>query len=59
MNTAVEGFTPLHVAGQEGHVEVVRELLNHGANVNTAKKDGSIPLHAAALEGFSRFCECC
>ena len=28
--------TPLYIAGGNGYVEVVRELLNHGANVNNA-----------------------
>jgi len=26
------GFTPLYMAAQEGHVDVVRTLLNKGAN---------------------------
>jgi ankyrin repeat protein len=26
-----DGFTPLYAARQNGHVEVLRELLNHGA----------------------------
>jgi len=31
--------TPLHLAGKNGHIEAVRELLNHGANMSTANKD--------------------
>jgi ankyrin repeat protein len=30
---------------------VLRELLKHGANVNTAKKDGDTPLHIAGGDG--------
>jgi ankyrin repeat protein len=44
-------FTPLYVASQEGRVEVVRELLNHIANVNMANKDGFTPLYVASQEG--------
>jgi len=39
-----DGFT-LYVGGLKGYVEVSRELLKHGANGNTAKKDGFTPLH--------------
>jgi ankyrin repeat protein len=31
---------------------VVRELLNHGANVNTANKDGFTSLHLTGLKGY-------
>jgi len=34
VNTAdKDGSTPLHIADQEGHIELVRELLNHGDHV--------------------------
>jgi len=41
------GYTPLYTAAEEGHVEVVRVLLNHGANVNITDKNGFSPLYAA------------
>jgi ankyrin repeat protein len=31
-----DGWTPLHAASQEGHVEVVRALVGAGAAVNQA-----------------------
>jgi len=41
VNTAIKkDYTPLHVAGGNGHIEVVRELLYHGANVNISNKKG-------------------
>ena len=43
--------TPLHWASHSGHVEVVRYLLEHGADATTQDEDGSIPLHWASREG--------
>ena len=38
VDTADEyGWTPLMTAASEGHLEVARELLNHGASVDIAK----------------------
>jgi ankyrin repeat protein len=52
VNTANEyGSTPLHRACYYGHIEVVRELLNNGANVKNANKIGITPLHAAGMNG--------
>jgi ankyrin repeat protein len=43
--------TPLHWASSKGHVEVVRYLLEHGANVTAQSQDGSMPLHWASQKG--------
>ncbi|KAI0274204.1 hypothetical protein BGY98DRAFT_1188657 [Russula aff. rugulosa BPL654] len=42
---------PLHVASQEGHVDVVHVLLDHGAQVNSQDCDKWMPLHYASNEG--------
>ena len=46
--------TVVHLCTQlveNGHVEVLRELLNHGVNVNTANKDSFTPQFKAGLKG--------
>ncbi len=46
-----EGLTPLHIAARKGHVEIVRLLLEHGADPNARDIHGGTPLHDAALWG--------
>ncbi|MCZ2808354.1 MAG: ankyrin repeat domain-containing protein [Candidatus Bathyarchaeota archaeon] len=46
-----EGFTPLRMATINGHAEVVRVLLAHGANVNARDEKGATPLFWAANRG--------
>jgi len=45
------GWRPLHFAANNGHVDVVRFLLEKGANVNAQDHRGRTPLHLAALDG--------
>ncbi|XP_058476382.1 ankyrin-3-like isoform X34 [Solea solea] len=46
------GLNALHLASKEGHVEVVAELIKHGANVDaTTKQKGNTALHIASLAG--------
>ena len=46
-----DGFTSLLIASQEGHLDVVRELLARGANANTAANSGDTPLIQASWGG--------
>ena len=46
--TRIGGYTPLHLASQSGHGEVVRKLLEAGANANAYTSTGVSSLHFAA-----------
>ena len=46
-----DGCTPLYGASQEGHVDVVKLILDHGADINKAPNDGVNPLDIASQRG--------
>jgi hypothetical protein len=48
---SVHGATPLHYAASNGHIEIVRLLLQNGAEVNVRNNRGNTPLHSAAYQG--------
>ncbi|XP_063595002.1 ankyrin-2-like [Penaeus indicus] len=43
--------TPLHLAAQEGHADIVEALINYGVNIDARDKSGRTPLFMAALNG--------
>ncbi|KAG8328492.1 hypothetical protein J6590_001165 [Homalodisca vitripennis] len=45
------GYTPLHVASHFGQLNMVRFLLENGANVDPSTGLGYTPLHQAAQQG--------
>jgi ankyrin repeat protein len=49
---SVHGATPLHYAASNGHIEIVRLLLQNGAEVNVRSINGYTPLHSAAFYGY-------
>ncbi len=49
--TSLEDMTPLHIAAYGGSTDIVRLLLNHGANVNAEDLNGNSALHFAARKG--------
>ncbi|UYV70657.1 hypothetical protein LAZ67_8000182 [Cordylochernes scorpioides] len=52
VNTRGEGkFTLLHIASQEGFIEIVKYLVLKGADVHARNRSGSKPIHIAAREG--------
>ncbi|CAG2224879.1 unnamed protein product [Mytilus edulis] len=53
------GLTSLHLASHEGHTNIVKLLLDHGATavVNKGNINGSRPLHFAAHEGHKEIVE--
>jgi uncharacterized protein len=50
INTLSEGWSPLHLAAHFGHIEIVRLLLEQGADVQVKSGNNmaNTPLHAAA-----------
>ncbi len=49
------GLSPLHLAAQGGHLELMALLLQHGADVNARAVDGKTPLHFAICFGPKQF----
>ncbi|GFY68105.1 ankyrin-3 [Trichonephila inaurata madagascariensis] len=52
------GVTPLHVAADNGHLEVVKILIRSGADVNARTVSDSTPLHSAVQSGDEEIVEC-
>ena len=46
---SITGFTPLHMASQEGHLASVVTLLQAGADPMLPQKSGALPIHLAAI----------
>ena len=47
------GDTPLHEACVRGNQIILKEMLDHGANVRIQNADDETPLHTACKEGFA------
>ena len=46
------GYTALHAAAENNHIEIVELLLQHGADTNAAVTSGETPADLAALSGY-------
>jgi ankyrin repeat protein len=51
VNASCYGWTPLTWASMKGHVQVVKELLEHGADMKAKDNQDSTPLHFACSLG--------
>jgi ankyrin repeat protein len=51
-----DGYTPLHVACSFGHKEIVRLLLENGADI-LARTAGDLPFTTARLSGQNEICD--
>jgi ankyrin repeat protein len=51
VNAPTQGFTPVAIAAQVGHVDVIKTLADLGADVNTPSNDGFTPVAIAAQKG--------
>ena len=54
-----EKRTALQSAAQQGHTEVLRLLLSHGAKVNARDAEGRTALHLAAFQGHTEALVAC
>ncbi|RCG29797.1 ankyrin repeat domain-containing protein [Sphaerisporangium album] len=49
-----DGFVPLHMAAQEGHVDAARALLDNDAEVDAENRHGNTPLSVAVFNSRGR-----
>jgi len=47
LNSALD--SPLHIATSNGYFEIIKMLIEKGANINSKNNDGDTPLHIAAI----------
>lgn len=55
-STTSGDFSPLSIAAQAGHTDVIVLLLQHGAT-SLSNSNGEYPIHLAAREGHATICE--
>ena len=48
------GYTPLHTAASVNHIEMVKLLIKHGANINSKDEADNSPLHLAIYNGHGK-----
>jgi len=48
-----DGLTPLHIAAHGGHSDIIKHLIDAGADVTAKIPTGSTPLYLAARNGFA------
>ncbi|XP_050297321.1 uncharacterized protein LOC126736813 [Anthonomus grandis grandis] len=56
-DTDIDGRTTLHFAVSNGHINIVKILLNHGANVCQATNKGNTALHIATSKHYKEIVE--
>jgi len=49
VNECVDGKLPLHVAAVKGHNDIMRTLLDAGADVSAGDSDGDVAIHYAVF----------
>lgn len=57
MNFYEQGFTPLHLAVERGYPDIVRMLVNSGANIEAQNAEGKTPVEVALDKKFIRSSE--
>ena len=56
-NPDVNGITPIHIAAQEGHINIVKTLMTSTDNPDVADNDGNTPIHVSASWGSTEIVE--
>ena len=57
VNFFEQGFTPLHLAVERGYPDIVRMLINSGANIDAQNAEGKTPVEVALDKKFIRSSE--
>ena len=53
-----DGFTPLYIASQKCHLDIVKLLIKSKAQVNIKSVYGNTPIHIAAVKGHVEVVKC-